>query len=363
MLQKYILKQYLLIYLVTMCFLQGVFVVVRTMEMIDVFLRTNSLTFKKLVLYYVYEMPFTLSYLFPIGTLFSIVLCLGRMNNSRELVALYNTGKSILYYLRPIIILLGITCTIFMIKDYEIYYRSHQIHMELHRNLVGRDFFAEETRAENELVQFGQNNKIYIVSTFLPSSKKILDTKVIYFDENYAITNISKIQRAEYLENGKWRGTGVTHRQFFIENGEIATKTIKAEEEILNLGDKPSLFKPMPHSPIHLSRNQVLKEAKRLEITGGDKKKWWTEYHSKIALPYISFVIFFLGIPLSSFSRRSVLGISFFLVLLLTFFYMTFYYIGISLGHTGVLPPIIAGWFGNIIFGTLAVVMYLRLQN
>lgn len=363
-LQLYILKRFFFIFFMSMIFLQGVFIIVRTMEMIDIFLAAGPyLTFEKLVLYYVYEMPFTLNYLFPIATFFSIVLCLGKMSSDGELIILHNSGRSIFYYIWPIIVFIAITCTVFMIKDYEIYYRPHQIHMEIHRNLSGQDFFAHEVSAESGIVQFGSDNKIYIASTFDPKEKVLHKTKIIFLDKDNTITNISFLERAYYLSDYYWQATNVSHREF-IERGEIfiTTNSTKAEEKVL-LGDDPKIFKPNPHLPVHLSKSQVLEEVNKIRITGGNIAKWETEYHLKIALPYIALVMLFLGITLSTYSRRSVLVISFVSVLAISVAYMVLLNVGGALGYNGTLPPILAGWFGNIIFSVIAFILYQKLQN
>lgn len=363
-LQIYILKRFFFIFFMSMIFLQGVFIIVRTMEMIDIFLAASSfLTFEKLVLYYVYEMPFTLNYLYPIGTFFSIVLCLGKMSSDGELIILHNSGRSIFYYIWPIIVFVAIVCTVFMVKDHEIYYRPHQQHMELHRSLSGLDFFAHEVSAESGIVQFGSDNKIYIASTFDPKEQSLYKTKIIFLDRDNVITKISFLEKADYVSDYYWQATNVSHREFIERDDLFITTNSKKPEEKLLLGDDPKIFKPNPHLPVHLSKSQVWEEVEKIRITGGNIAKWETEYHLKIALPYIALVMLFLGITLSKYSRRSVLVISFVSVLAISVAYMVLLNIGVALGYNGTLPPILAGWLGNIVFSAIAFILYQKLQN
>ena len=363
LLQRYIFKRFFLNFLGTMLFLLFLFILVRTMEMIDVFLReadnTDWLTYVK---YYVLEMPYTLNYLFPIGVLFSLVYTLGKMNSDRELTILFTSGKSIIHYTAPIIILISVLCTIFAINDYEIYYKSHQMHMEIHRKFSGKTFFGVENAVENESVQFGRKQKIYIISSFSPTEEKLEKTKIIFFNEKNNITNIYNVQEAKFLSNTQWKAKEVEIREF-KEGAADQTYKKNPGELILDLGDEPKLFKPTPHDPIHLARKQVKEEAERLEISGGNTAKWWTEYHLKISSPYAALVMVFLGLSLSTFSRRSVLVLTFFWVLIISFLYMILINVGGSLGETGFLPPIIAGWFGNIFFSLVAFFLYRKLQN
>ncbi len=85
------------------------------------------------------------------------------------------------------------------------------------------------------------------------------------------------------------------------------------------------------------------------------------ELHKKIAYPFTNLVILLIGFPFVFRERRAVgmlrgIGIS---AALCFIFYVTFV-ISSNLGVQGVLPPPVAVWAANVIFGTVGLILLWR---
>ena len=87
------------------------------------------------------------------------------------------------------------------------------------------------------------------------------------------------------------------------------------------------------------------------------------EIHKKFALAVACFVFVMLGAPIALRFPRGGVG----LTLGVSLFVFALYYIGLTAGAAaasqGLLPPVIAMWAANVIFGAVAVVLLLRMDS
>jgi lipopolysaccharide export system permease protein len=86
--------------------------------------------------------------------------------------------------------------------------------------------------------------------------------------------------------------------------------------------------------------------------------------HGKIAFSLVSIILVIIGVSFSLRSERSggvtqsigagiVIGFSYWLV----------FAFAMSLGRSGTLPPLLAAWTANILFGIASLLMYRRVKT
>jgi lipopolysaccharide export system permease protein len=86
--------------------------------------------------------------------------------------------------------------------------------------------------------------------------------------------------------------------------------------------------------------------------------------HGKIAFSLVSVILAIIGVSFSLRSERSggvtqsigagiVIGFSYWLVFAFT----------MSLGRSGTLPPFLAAWLANVLFGAASIFMFLRVRT
>ena len=71
-----------------------------------------------------------------------------------------------------------------------------------------------------------------------------------------------------------------------------------------------------------------------------------------------------LGIPIALRKERGAgiaVGVGF--SILISFIYLVVYSFALELGKAGTLPPLLAAWFGNIIFGLVGVYLFLSVKH
>jgi len=357
-LERYLFTSFLKAFLGSVGFFSLMFIIVSMSQelawLLQVSDRTSTLN---LFLYFGYRLPFWLTYTYPLSALYAIVFVLGKMNAENELIAVYNAGVPLDRILIPVYLFVFLLSTAFLVFDKEIFYTPNQKFRALLQNL--RDPSRKEfegPRVRENLTVFGANNKIYFIRLYHQTNAVLQDTHILYLDRKM---NFSRLLSAQYIRwggPGGWTAQGVVERQF--SGGDTNNMRTSAHETMkLDLEETPFHFEETYEREDLLAARDALRIAKKYEIIGGDFRAWYTIYYAKTAMPYIAFVILFFGVPLSTFSRRSTLVLSFLLVLLATFLYYIFNQVGQSLGKWGALPTWMAGWFGAIGFMSIGVAL------
>jgi lipopolysaccharide export system permease protein len=144
------------------------------------------------------------------------------------------------------------------------------------------------------------------------------------FDQRGLETSVSPFQRLEVA-------IGQGPADFMVESGQ-------REEDLLQL-----------------SMAQLSSIIRILRQTGGDTRRELVCLHTRVSYPFSCVVLALLGVSLPflfPYGRRAVVGAAIGLLVSLTsgMVYLVFIRVGLSLGTSGLLPPVVAAWLGNTVF-------------
>ena len=84
------------------------------------------------------------------------------------------------------------------------------------------------------------------------------------------------------------------------------------------------------------------------------------EKHTRFALPFSAFILTLMGVCLSSRKRRGGIGLNIGMGIALSFTYILFLRFSQMFVVSGAMPPVVALWLPNVIFGVIAAVLYTR---
>ncbi len=102
----------------------------------------------------------------------------------------------------------------------------------------------------------------------------------------------------------------------------------------------------------------------KLQTEGYDATRYIVDLQGKIAFPLVSLILAVIGISFSLRSERSGgIAQSIGAGLVIGFSYWLVYAFAMSLGRSGVFPPLIAAWSGNILFSAASVWLLLRAKT
>ena len=130
---------------------------------------------------------------------------------------------------------------------------------------------------------------------------------------------------------------------------------------LFDIEEKPKDFLSQESSAEFMSYRKLKNYIERLSGSGAKiVRKLLVDLHYKIAFPFVSLVIIFLGVPfaLSAAGTGKVASIG--LSIVIGFFYYTVEALSIALGKRGTLPPFLSAWFANILFTAVAIMLMRR---
>ena len=127
---------------------------------------------------------------------------------------------------------------------------------------------------------------------------------------------------------------------------------------MISIREKPADFQEIEKEVDGLRLKELYRYIRRIKETGIDTSGYEVKLHARLSLSFIPMVMCLLGVPFATRrAREGGIARDLGLCLLVTFFYILFYSVGLSLGTSGALPPWLAAWLPSTIFAALAVTL------
>jgi lipopolysaccharide export system permease protein len=289
--------------------------------------------------------------LFPMSLLFAVLLTYGRLSNDSEIVALKAAGLSMNVILTPTLIL---SFFVALISAQTSFYLAPW---------GNRKFEVLYTQAASEkpvvAIKPGTFSEgffdMVVYANEVDADKGILKNVFIYDprDPNSPLTIIA--QTGQIIPDPESPNHNVLLR---LTNGDIHRKSethtkIKFDTYDLKLID-PIKVEEREKSPQSLTLTDLKNTLSKKDLPNDDRITLTTEWHKRWAIAFLCIVFGTLGVGLGTNANRrtqkaSGMILCVFVIVLYWGLYVTFE----GLSRSGKLPPLIAMWVPNLIFGIL----------
>lgn len=323
----------------------------RLLQLRDILI-SQSLGFVDILKMFAYLSPFFLLLLIPIACMLAVFLTLLRMNTDLEITALRASGVS-LYQLLPAPLLLALLCTAatFWISFSGLAWGMENFRatmLELARSktqlvlqpgVFNMDFPGLTLYAQNADTKSGKLKTVFVkdASSGERASTILAPTGVIK-------TNKDEGEIVFQLENGKI----YRHEKDGLSVIGFGTYQVRMDLSRMFHGYKPGDVRPkeMSWTRLHELNDKNISEG----VDDNWARKIRVEIQKRVVLPLACLVLGLFAIPMAS--MFSGLHRHWGLLLALGFFlaYYTLLSLGLSLGETGVLSPVVGLWLPDVLF-------------
>ena len=361
-LDQYIIKKYLGT-LAFMLLLLSIIIVVIDVQSKSPRIEGNGFTVGYfLVHFYPFLMLYYLITFFSILVFISVIYFTSRIANNTEIVAYVSSGASFHRFAKPYLIAALIIASGILVINHFILPWSNIKKNELEiytMNTVNREKFTANKQISTQL-----NPQEYIfINSYNRQSNRGSGYLYQKFDKNKKL--IHQINASEIFWDEK-------KKNFTISNY-LEKKAGKKDEEILSNGDNK--IQDFKHSPEELFPNELLGQNKTTpELLGfikretekgnGNINNYLIELHQRTAMPFSIIILTFLALSLSSQKKRGGLGMNLALGIGLAFvFVFSFEVLKVVAAENNSIPPLLAMWLPNLIFGVLAIYLYMKRAN
>jgi lipopolysaccharide export system permease protein len=127
--------------------------------------------------------------------------------------------------------------------------------------------------------------------------------------------------------------------------------------------ERPQDFAKEIRKPDEMTFLELRDYVDRLRSSGAPVANYLVDLHLKLAFPLVNMIVVMIGAPVATRLRLQSAALGFGLSVAIAFVYYAFMRSGQALGHSEALPPYVAAWMGDVVFGTVGLVMTLQSQK
>jgi lipopolysaccharide export system permease protein len=366
-LDRYIVRQLLLVFLFGLLTFLLIFVVINMMERLDDFIDAN-VPILVIFQYYLAFTPEIIKLMTPVAMLLAVLFVVGRMANQNELSAMKSSGLSLYRFLLPfVVVALSVSVA-------SIYFNGWIVpHANALKTSIERTHLHSAQGTRSSLPLFFQDGRTRLASVNYYESASRIGFRVSI--EELADSNLTVLHRrydARQMEWGRLRNVpgdtlaegwiliNGTMREF---DGESQRLTTFERLPLGRLSITPTDIEEKQRKPDEMNYVELREFIRNQERAGQDISRWMVDFHNKIAFPFASVIVVLFGVPFASIKRRGGFAIDFGVCVAVTFIYLGFMKTSHVFGYNGDLNPLLTAWLANIIFLILAVINIVRVQK
>jgi LPS export ABC transporter permease LptF/LPS export ABC transporter permease LptG len=305
--------------------------------------------------------PYFLYQITHIAMLLAVLITFGLMQRSNEITAMKATGTSIYRVVVPV--LLSASMVAAGLFFFEQFYLPHaNKRQDALRNLIKGKPPQTYLRPDRKWI-FGQNSDIYYYQFFDPDRDVFGNISVFQFDPaTFQITKRVYATRSRWADQmQRWvfeegwerdlRGSAIDNYREF----EVAT--------FPQLNEQPTYFKKEVKQSSEMNYDELRAYIHDLQQSGFEVVRLKVQLQKKLAFPVITLVMAILAIPfaLSAGRRGAVTGVA--VAVGIAVIYLMVSGLFEAVGNLGQLPPAVAAWAPDILFGLLGGYMTLKVQT
>jgi len=356
-LTRYIAREFTKNFFLSLGAFTATYLIVDFFERINAFM-VNEASPWVMGVYFLNRIPSICFEVAPPAVLLSSLVTLGLMSRHNEIVAMKSGGIHLGHITLPI---LGVVCLVYLgllgINEWVIPGANE-------RTRVIRDLVIHKKKPEVAFKQsqlwIHRSQAIYNIQLYRPAKKLLEGITLYFFDSQHRLIKRVDARSARW-EKDRWVFTEASVT-LFPPKGVPTRKNYS--ELVLPLPETPEDFLIAEKNPNEMGFGELKDYIRKIEQEGYDASSYRCAMHAHLSLPFTAVILAMMGIPLALRKERSAglargVGYS----ILISFIYLVIFSFGLDLGKAGTLPPFLAAWLGNFIFGLIGIYFFLSIRH
>jgi LPS export ABC transporter permease LptG/LPS export ABC transporter permease LptF len=312
--------------------------------------------------YLVNLIPYILYAVTPLCALVAVLITFGGLNRTSELTAMKATGISLYRVVAPVLVISAIIAVSLFAFD-ELYLPGANRRQEALRSVIKNKPAQTFLRPDRKWISgqtgaSGAPARIFYYQFFDSNQDIFANVTVFELDPATFI-----LKRRIFAASARWDG-----QNWIFENGwqrtfsgeTTATYQPFSSAKFLEIREQPSYFKKEDLQSQEMSFSELSHYITDLKQSGFDTMRLRVQLMRKIAYPLITLVMAILAVPfaLSMGKRGSLAGIATAIGLAIAYSLVA----GVfeAMGNVNTLPPVLAAWSPDLLFGFAGAYLLLR---
>jgi lipopolysaccharide export system permease protein len=355
-LDRYVLSEFWKIFVPMALGFPLLVIVIDLVDHLDTYLNRN-LTNGQIALSYLYWIPDSMFMVLPAAVLFATVFSIGALTRHSEITAAKASGISFFRLVAPIFFGASIV-TLFALVLGEVVPVT---------NAKRNEILEERSNASaNDRFNFAYeapHGRVYQVAA--------LNVKRNMIDQLSIERKGSGPEYPTYLLAANSAQWDTTRDRWTLRQGSLhiipdSSQTYAIRFDSLrdrNFDEAPADLTLVPRSPEEMRYSELSRFIAALERSGGDANELKVERALKIAIPITCVIIAIFGAPLATSTKRGGAAYGIGVSLATTVLFLMLIQITKAIGGGGVIPPNIAAWLPNALFGILGLILLAKVRT
>jgi lipopolysaccharide export system permease protein len=344
----YIIRKFLGTFFYAIALLAVIIIIFDFSEKVDDFIEKNPSTYAIIFEYYANFIPFFINKFSALFTFIAVIFFTSKMAADTEIIAILNSGVSFRRLLRPYLLAASFIALLsFILTNFIIPETSQNMHEFQKKYLKGEKYNSPS----NIHIQIDPGVFAYVETYNLKENSGFRFALEDFNAEGMKTKITSDYIRWDTASN-KWKVENWVKREI-TEKGERLTRG-ETFDTTLNL--KPDDFNIDVDYAIYMNYRELRDFIDNEKMRGsGNLLKFQVEKHSRMAFPFATIILTVIGVSLSSRKVRGGLGLNLGIGITICFAFILFMQVTTVFATFSNLPPGLAVWIPNVMFGLLAL--------
>ena len=310
--------------------------------------------------HHLFKFPFLATQVVPIGIMLATLVSLGNLARNSELMAFRAGGVSAIRIAMPIIAMsFAGSLLLLVLSESVVPWASYKARYIQKVMIETRSMVYDQSWRTDMAKSLPGNRQMFAKQFDAPSGT--LQYLVILTRDGEKISSRIDARKATYNFSGRsWQMTEGIERTFGDSGELISSREFTRWPLELDIAPDDFMFDAdrKEEDLVTLPIAELRRIIDVLKSTGADFRKELTCLHLRISYPFSCFILALLGVSvpfLFPSGKRSMMGAALggLIALSTGIGYLVFVQVGLSMGKSGMLPPLLAAWIANILFAIL----------
>lgn len=351
-LDKYLFKKFLTTYVFAVFVIVLVIMVIDYVEKNDNFIQQNAPLNEILGVYYLNLAPYWANYVSPLMIFISTVFFTAKMASHTEIVAILTSGVSFRRLMRPYLMGSFVVAIFSFVMVGWLLPKANAKRITFENKYINEAFYF----SDRDFHMAVDTNTYVYFSTYNNSSKTAFDFTIERFDDNELIEKLSA-RRITWIDSlNKWRIYDYKVRKIGIMKDDLSP-VLSQVDSTINMF--PSDFENNRAVYETYTIPQLKKQIDLINSRGSEGvEPFLVELYQRFATPFAVVILSLMGLIIAARKRRGGVGVQIAIGFILAFTYILFYIMSKGIAISGNMPPLLAVWLPNMVYGAIAFVMY-----
>jgi LPS export ABC transporter permease LptG/LPS export ABC transporter permease LptF len=367
LLDEYVMRSYAANFVLSLGSLVLLYVVFTFFELMGDIIR-NQTPFIIVGEYLFNLIPYIVSALTPLCSLLAVLITFGALNRNSELTAMKATGISLYRVLAPVLVLAAVLASaLFAFDEYYLpgaNRRQQQLRAEIKDKPAQTFILAGRKWISGQTDKAGDPARIFYYEAYDPDPGHYAFANLTVFEFD---PQTFTLQRRIFAKSVRWDSTvnawvfeNGWQRSF---NGEAIAKDGYHTFSVLTfpeIKEQPGYFIKEDKPSDEMSYGELSNYIADLRQSGFDTIKLSVQLENKLAVPAITLVMAILAVPfaVSMGKRGGLVGIAAAIGVAIAYWIVAGVFS--SMGNIATLPPLLAAWSPDLLFGIAGTYLLLR---